>query len=356
MKSNLSYYKGSFVITAICMVLAYAFAGFQGAILALVLSALEVSVSLDNAVVNAKILKDMDEKWRKRFLTWGMLFSVFVVRILFPILIVWATSSLNLWQSFVLPFEDANKYSETVQAAHITIAGYGGAFLLMVFLAFFIDQEKEHHWIPVMEHTMSWFGKGNSTISALIIGAAILCVVDYNLPDHEQLAFGWSAFFGVLTWVAVHLLGVVLEKFGGSADTAKKAGLGAFIYLNILDASFSFDGVIGAFAVSNNIVVISAGLAAGAMFVRSMTIHMVDKGTLGSLRYLEHGAFWSIGILAAMMFIGINVHIPEILTGLAAAAVLVVAVWHSMHANKKDSVVASSGGGLTDKTIVNEVN
>lgn len=338
MKSNLSYYRGSFILTAICMALAFMFAGVQGAILALVLSILEVSVSLDNAVVNAKILQDMDDKWRHRFLTWGMVFSVFFVRLLFPIMIVWSTSSLTLWQSFVLPFEDANKYAETVTAAHLSIAGYGGAFLLMVFLSFFIDREKEEHWLPGLEHALARIGgvTSNSTYPALLLALAILAGVGLVLPNHEQGTFAWSAIFGVLTWIGVHTLGVVLE--GDGNKVAAKAGAGAFIYLNILDASFSFDGVIGAFAVSNNIIVIAAGLGAGAMFVRSMTIHMVDKGTLGTLAFLEHGAFWSIGVLAAMMFIGIHVEIPEIVTGLSAAAILGVALVHSLVDNRKTAI------------------
>lgn len=341
MKSNLSYYKGSFIFTLLCLVLAYAFAGIQGAVLALVLSILETSVSLDNAVVNAKVLESMDAVWRRRFLTWGMVFSVFFVRVLFPILIVWSTSSLSLWQSFALPFEDAAKYAETVQAAHISIAGYGGAFLLMVFLGFFMDQEKEHHWLPGVENLLAKLGgmTQNSTYPALVVAMVTLASVTLALPGHEQATFVMSAFWGVLTWLAVHLLGVVLEGDGNAA--AAKVGFGSFIYLNILDASFSFDGVIGAFAVSNNIIVIAAGLGAGAMFVRSMTIHMVDKGTLGELKFLEHGAFWSIGALAAMMFIGINVHIPEILTGLSAAAILGVAVAHSMIQKRGAEAVAA---------------
>ena len=334
------YYKGSFVLTVLCMALAYWFAGIQGAVLAFVLSILETSVSLDNAVVNAKILQDMDQKWRARFLTWGMLFSVFFVRVLFPILIVWTTSSLSLGQSFLLPFQDANKYAETVQAAHISIAGYGGAFLLMVFLSFFIDQEKDEHWMPGLESLLAKFGgvTSNSTYPALFLAALILGAVTLALPSHEEYEFAKAAGFGVLTWIGVHALGVLLE--GDGNKVAAKAGFGSFIYLNVLDASFSFDGVIGAFAVSNNIVVISAGLASGAMFVRSMTIHMVDKGTLGSLKFLEHGAFWSIGILAAMMFVGINVHIPEILTGLSAAAILAIAVVHSLVHNKRSLAIA----------------
>lgn len=344
MSNLIKYYRGSFIITILCMALAYAFAGLEGAILAAVLSILEVSVSLDNAVVNAKVLQDMDQKWRKRFLTWGMVFSVFFVRVLFPIAIVWATSTLTLGQSFLLPFQDAAKYGETVQAAHITIAGYGGAFLLMVFLSFFIDHEKEEHWLPGLEPTLAKIGgvTSNSTYPALVVGSLILALIASLLPNAIELKFAEAAAFGVLTWVGVHLLGHFLEGSGDATTNVAKSSIGAFIYLNVLDASFSFDGVIGAFAISNNIIVITAGLAAGAMFVRSMTIHMVDAGTLGSLKYLEHGAFWSIGILAAMMFISTVMHIPEIVTGLSAAGVLVIAVLHSLfHSSTEEKAIAS---------------
>jgi hypothetical protein len=110
-----------------------------------------------------------------------------------------------------------------------------------------------------------------------------------------------------------------------------------FIYLNVLDATFSFDGVVGAFAVSNSIILIGLGLGIGSMFVRSMTIHMVEKDTLGGLPYLEHGAFWSIGVLTAMMFAGTVVDIPEVVSGLSAAIILGIAVVHSLIANKAEA-------------------
>jgi hypothetical protein len=330
------YYTGSFIFTVVAILICYAVAGLQGAFLAAILGVLETSVSLDNAVVNAKVLKDLDHTWRHRFLTWGMVFSVFFVRVLFPILIVWGTSSLSLVQSATLPFENAQLYAATVSVAHVKIAGFGGSFLLMVFLAFMMDEEKEQHWIPGIETLLSKLsGFGNWGI--VLLAGIIEVVVQYLvIPVDQGFEFAVASSAGTASWLAVQYLG---EKLGGGAgvSTAAKSGLGMFIYLNVLDATFSFDGVVGAFAVSNSIILIGLGLGIGSMFVRSMTIHMVEKDTLGGLPYLEHGAFWSIGVLTAMMFAGTVVDIPEVVSGLSAAIILGIAVVHSLIANKAEA-------------------
>jgi hypothetical protein len=103
-----------------------------------------------------------------------------------------------------------------------------------------------------------------------------------------------------------------------------------------LDASFSFDGVVGAFAITNNLFIIMIGLGVGAMFVRSLTIMLVDKGTLSEYRYLEHGAFYAIGILAAIMFAGTIKHIPEVVTGLLGALFIALSLFSSILYNKKN--------------------
>lgn len=333
------YYKASAVFTVVAIAICGWFYGVTGALVAAILGLLEVSVSLDNAVVNAKILKDMDQKWRQRFLTWGMLFSVFAVRFLFPIIIVWATSSLSFYQSFALPFQDAHLYATTVQAAHTKIAGYGGGFLLMVFLAFFMG-EKEHHWIPGVEHALEALGKAG-TLGIVIVGLAILYPVSILLVPHDHaFEFQVAAIAGIVTWLAVHALQALLESKNTAGAAAN--GFGMFVYLNVLDASFSFDGVIGAFAISDQIIIVTLGLAIGAMFVRSMTIHMVDAGTLGALKYLEHGAFWSIGSLAALMFLGTKFEIHEVLTGGIAAGILALAIVHSLLVKKNEGTAAAS--------------
>ena len=115
-----------------------------------------------------------------------------------------------------------------------------------------------------------------------------------------------------------------------------KGGLGAFLYLEVLDASFSFDGVIGAFALTQNLFVIAIGLGIGAMYVRSMTIMLVERGTLAEYRYLEHGAFYAIVALAVIMFIQPLVHIPEVVTGLGGATLIGISLLSSIRWNRKN--------------------
>ena len=107
---------------------------------------------------------------------------------------------------------------------------------------------------------------------------------------------------GLLTFTAVELLGHLLDTRRGARDLARAGGLGAFLYLEVLDASFSFDGVIGAFALTQNLFLIAIGLGIGAMYVRSMTIMLVERKTLAQFRYLEHGAFYSILALSVIMY------------------------------------------------------
>jgi hypothetical protein len=104
----------------------------------------------------------------------------------------------------------------------------------------------------------------------------------------------------------------------------------SFLYLEVLDASFSFDGVIGAFAITQDVVIIMLGLAIGAMFVRSLTVYLVRQGTLDEYVFLEHGAHYAIGSLAAIMLASMSHHIPEIVTGLIGALFIGLSVYSSI--------------------------
>ena len=104
----------------------------------------------------------------------------------------------------------------------------------------------------------------------------------------------------------------------------------------MLDASFSFDGVIGALALTQNLFLIAIGLGIGAMYVRSMTVMLVERGTLAEFRYLEHGAFWSILILSIVMFAQSMWHIPEVVTGLGGAFVIGLSLWSSLRWNRRN--------------------
>ena len=341
----LSFYKGSIAFTLACFALAAAYGWFLTGTLAgtasllwivFVLSILEISLSFDNAVVNAAVLEDMDEVWQKRFLTWGMVIAVFGMRIVFPLAIVAIAAGLGPVEAVRLSLNDPVRYEEIVSSAHVGIAGFGGAFLAMVGLSFFFDGEKEVHWIDWIEEKLSIV----SNIKAAEIGLLLLGLyaISLLLEPEEALTFMVAGTLGIVSFIAVEAIGTILEM----RDAAQKAagqvvrsGMGGFLYLNVLDASFSFDGVIGAFALSNNMVIIALGLSIGAMFVRSMTIMLVKKGTLAEYRYLEHGAFWAIIALGVIMLLTAHFHIPETITGLIGAVMIGLSLWWSVRHKRK---------------------
>lgn len=335
------YFWGSLLFTAICLAagaaLGWSSTGtIQGALSILficaVLGVLEVSLSFDNAVVNATVLRDMSPFWRKMFLTWGILIAVFGMRILFPLLIVAIAAQLGPVEAVRLALSDPARYEQIITDAHVGIAAFGGAFLAMVGLKFFFDADKEVHWIAVVERRLAKF----SDVEAVEIAVVLLALfgVSQLLPAADALTFLIAGVWGVLTFVAVEALGSLLEGREDTLKTAARSGLAAFLYLEVLDASFSFDGVIGAFALSNNLIVIALGLGIGAMFVRSMTVFLVERGTLAQYRYLEHGAFWAILALAAIMLASARWHIPEVITGLVGAVLIGLSLWWSIRHNK----------------------
>ena len=145
----------------------------------------------------------------------------------------------------------------------------------------------------------------------------------------------------ILTKGLTALLGGDVE--GGHAKVVRH-GVAGFLYLELLDASFSFDGVVGAFALTHNLIIITLGLGAGAFFVRSFTILLVERGTLDTYRFLEHGAFWAVGVLAVIMLAGVEFHVPEAITGLLGGLLIVLALGSSIRANRKDAQLSEKGG------------
>ncbi|OBV11803.1 DUF475 domain-containing protein [Erythrobacter dokdonensis] len=344
MHTLLRFYAFSFGFTAVCLALAgyygWASTGSLGGMLSIlwivfVLSILEISLSFDNAVVNATVLREMDPVWQQRFLTIGILIAVFGMRIIFPIAIVSIAAQIGPWEAVELSLGNPEEYERIISSAHIGIAGFGGAFLAMVGLSFFFDSDKDVHWIASVEQAINRF----STVPAVEIGLVLSLVygVSTMLAPDDALTFLTAGILGLVTYIGVNALGAIIEQ----REAAKKAsgaivrsGLGGFLYLEVLDASFSFDGVIGAFALSNNMIVIAIGLSVGAMFVRSMTIHLVKAGTLAEYRYLEHGAFWAIIVLGAIMLVSARYHIPETFTGLIGAILIGLSLFWSIRHNR----------------------
>lgn len=328
----LKYYRGSIVFMLVSLVLGWLLGGWQAAWIVVVLAALETSLSFDNAVVNAKVLQGMDPIWRKRFLVWGMLIAVFVMRLIFPLLIVGVVAHMGPVAVLKLAIYDEHRYAAVLTGAHTQIAAFGGAFLSLVFLKFFIDEEKDTHWFGPIERQLTKLGR----LNAVEIGLTLLAIIGAAsaLPAAKQLSFVIAGLWGIVVFVVADGVGALLGDEQGAGQVAKQ-GLAAFMYLEILDASFSFDGVIGAFALSHNLFVIALGLGVGAMFVRSFTLMLVDLGTLTNYRYLEHGAFWAIGALAAIMFASVSVEVPEALTGGIGLALIGLSFWSSRRVRGK---------------------
>jgi len=348
----LRFFRGSIVFTLVCLGLAawYGWAASSSLQATLgmlwivaVLSVLEVSLSFDNAVVNATVLKEMDTIWQKRFLTWGMAFAVFGMRVVFPLAIVAIAAGLGPLEALNLSLNEPREYERIVSSAHVGIAGFGGAFLSLVGSKFFFDADKDVHWIGVVEERLSTF----SRVPAVEIALLLLTMfgVSLLLDESEALTFLVAGMLGIVTFVAVEAISTILEMREEAArarGVIVASGLGGFLYLNVLDASFSFDGVIGAFALSNNMIVIALGLSIGAMFVRSMTIMLVQKGTLAEYRFLEHGAFWAILALGAIMLLSARFHIPEAVTGLIGAVLIGVSLWWSVRHKRREEKATNS--------------
>jgi len=334
----MKHFRISIIVTVVLMLLAgwwgYEHGGVGGAVTALwitgVLGIMEVSLSFDNAVVNASVLKDWNPFWQKLFLTVGILVAVFGMRLIFPLAIVAVATGLDLFQVWTMATTTPQEYSRHLMDVHAEVAAFGGAFLLLVFLNFLFDEEKDIHWIGWIEEKAG--NVGTEGLAILLALVAVFIAVEL-VPAEKHFSVLYAGVVGIAIYVAVGWLSSLLENEEHDADLGKvvqRGSIGGFLYLEVLDASFSFDGVIGAFAITSDVVIIMLGLAIGAMYVRSLTVYLVHKGTLDEFIYLEHGAHWAIGILAVIMFASVKYHIPEWFTGLSGVAFIVVSLWSSL--------------------------
>lgn len=299
------------------------------------LSVLEISLSVDNAVVNASILKKMDDKWKHRFLTWGMAVAVFGMRFLFPLAIVSTVAHVSVFESLSMAISRPADYAEMMLHAHMAVNAFGGAFLLMVFLNYFLSPDKDTHWIDIFEKPASKLAIFQSI--ELIIAFIAVMAISAKLPESEKLTFLISYIWGIITFLVVHGISGLL----GDGSVAKmkffSSGFGMFLYLEVLDASFSFDGVVGAFALSNQLIIIMIGLGVGAFFVRGITLFLVEKDTLAEFKFLEHGAFYALGVLSLFMLLDFFFNFPDWVTAVSGAAILVLSVLWSIHENRKST-------------------
>lgn len=348
-------------------------AGFTALFLVAILSVLEISFSFDNAVINATILRRMSKFWQTIFLTVGILIAVFGMRLVFPFLLVSASAGISPWSAVELALgndADQEKFANLLTDAHPTIAAFGGIFLLMIFLDF-IFEERDFVWLRWLERPLAKIGKLDQ-LSVVISLAVIALAGEFLAADEDRTRVLMAGVLGLLTYLLVNGLSDLFaidededeeeadddvaaakevaaeaeaEREGKAVSPGRAAGQLAvatgraafflFLYLEVLDASFSFDGVVGAFAITLDPFIIAIGLGVGAMYVRSITVFLVNRGTLDNYVYLEHGAHWAIGALAVILVLTIEVHIPEVVTGLIGVAFIGASLFSSVRRNKK---------------------
>jgi hypothetical protein len=343
----------SFIVATLALVAALVYGGPQALILAAALGVLEVSLSFDNAVVNASVLQRMSRFWQRMFLTVGMLIAVFGMRLLFPLTVVAIGAHLDPVKALDLSlhppangaayFPDGRPSYETLlNDANPKIAAFGGMFLLLLFLNY-VCTPREITWLTWLERPLARLGRFTMfpvvvALITLVLTAGIIA------PDNRADVVMVAGVLGMVSYFLVDGLDNHFDneyasgRLGPSRATlvTGRAAFFGFLYLEVLDASFSFDGVIGSFAITPDPIIIALGLGLiGAMFVRSITVYLVRKGTLSEYVYLEHGAHWAIGALALVLLFSTGHHVDEVTTGLIGVVIIVSAYLSSVLRNRR---------------------
>jgi uncharacterized protein len=331
------------IITVLSLALVLYLMGVEAMFIAAMLMIIELTFSFDNAIINARTLSKMSPFWQRMFMTVGIFIAVFGMRVIFPIIIVMATAGLSWGDVINLALNEPDKYAEALHHAHPSIAAFGGMFLFTLALHFFFDSSREIRWLHAIERPMQEINRRGLYIfvSAALLG--IITLLPGNAHPKETLTAG---LLGIAIYVVIHGLSEAFSRHhekaqqragGKMLQAGAMAGFASFLYLEVLDASFSFDGVIGAFAVTKDVVLIAVGLGVGALWVRSMTLYIVHRKVLNTYRYLEHAAHYVIGALAGTLLLGIFFEIPEMYVGLLGLVVIAIAISNSVRDNKLDA-------------------
>ncbi|MFE0089955.1 DUF475 domain-containing protein [Streptomyces sp. NPDC058991] len=351
----------SFAVTAAGLAFAAWQWGWEAFGVVLILSILEISLSFDNAVVNAGILKRMNAFWQRIFLTLGILIAVFGMRLVFPVVIVAISAKVGPVEAVRLALDEPGHYEDLVTDAHPAIAAFGGMFLLMIFLEFILE-DREIKWLAWLERPLAKLSKIDMLSACIAMIVLLITSMTFATNAHQHggahadkaQTVLISGLAGLITYLSVGGLSGFFEdrleeeeehdheeersgaegRQVSAVALAGKAAFFLFLYLEVLDASFSFDGVIGAFAITNHIFWMALGLAIGAMYVRSLTVYLVRQGTLDDYVYLEHGAHYAIGALAAILLITIQHQISEIITGLIGVVLIAASFLASVRRNR----------------------
>jgi hypothetical protein len=336
----LRFFGFSIFFTVASVLIALFGMGVGAAITTIILIAIEIAFSFDNAVINAKVLERLSKFWQQLFLTVGMVVAIVGMRFVFPIVIVMITANLGWGQVIDDALNHPKVYAEHLKEAHAAISSFGGAFLMVLTLYFLFDDQRKELWLKRVERRLQKIG-GTLWLPPVLV--ALIVIILSRFAGHESGTVLSAGLLGAGSYAALHFM---IEALGKLAPKGQKmytgwAAFTAFMYLQVLDASFSFDGVLGAFAITNQVLLIALGLGVGALWVRSLTVYLVRKGTLNTYLYLEHGAHYAILVLSAALLASLFIEIPDAVTGITGIGVIVASFVSSVEA-KRDKERAAS--------------
>lgn len=304
----------------------------SSALIILGLVVFETVASIDNAVINAEVLSTMGQKARRWFLTWGIFFAVFVARGLLPWLIVWlALPGVGFLESFTATFSNDPSVANAIQSSAPVLLMGGGIFLLFLFLHWLFLESKEYGLPtePFFERRGVWF--------FAIASLALTTLVWLSLKENALVAFG--AVVGSTAFFITH-------GFRQQAEVAEKNMLGSgmsdiskVLYLEVIDLSFSIDGVLGAFAFTLSVPLILIGNGIGAIVVRQLTVANIER--VKKYKFLKNGAMYSVFVLSIVMIgHGLGAHIPEWFSPVVTLLVIGYFLWKSRRALQQDLFLA----------------
>lgn len=308
---------------------------FEALIVIVGLVVFEVITSIDNAVVNAHVLRTMNEKYRKIFLFWGILFAVFAVRGILPFLIVWMTAPhLGLGEVFGVVFSSGNEIEHYLEDSKPLLLLGGGVYLFFIFLSWlFLEQKQYAFFLERFIHRQSmWF----YAIASIALTLVLYWAIKINPILALSASLGASFFF-------------ITDGFKKNAEEKEKelenpnssmSAWSKILYLEMLDMSFSIDGVIGAFAFTLSVPLILIGNGIGAIIVRQLTVKGID--VIAKYAYLKNGAMYSVGVLGLMMVLeSLGKEYPIWFAPLNTVLILVVFLflsWREMRVMKEPTV------------------
>ena len=294
---------------------------FEALIVIFGLILFEIVNSVDNAIINAHVLKTMSEKWRKRFLFIGFATSVFLVRLVLPLVIVWIIVPNVAFGEIAKIFTGNSLVAaEAIEEAKHLILIFGGVFLLLLYFHW-LFMEKKHPLFPhekfLKEHHDVWFFAFASIILVFLLYLA--------RADSSMMLF---AALGSAIFFIVYGFKETAEKKEETLMRKHLPDASKFLYLEVLDATFSFDGVVGAFAFTTNLLYIFLGLGIGAIVLRQLTIMGIDK--IQKYIWLKNGAMTAIGFLGVFMILeSFGLELPTYLPTLVTSAIVAYAFYKS---------------------------